>query len=357
MMVGSTKSQAAIILLIARKWPTAVVILAEYAAMSRWPTIGVVLAMAILVHRASNSTFAQVTWNVDNTANIGGHAVTTVIGSPTVVSTPFGNGLKFDGNDGVIVDANPIAGATTFTIEMLFRPDPIVNLSSNVPRILHVQSSIPPDHRATLEGRIVNGQWYLDAFLRSQRPGQANASVVNSLTLIDATKLHPLGQWYNFTMTYDGEQLRAYLNGQLELAGPLAVLATASGQVSLGMRHNQVNFFEGVIANVRFTPSIVNSADFLSAYAAGDYDRDGAIDADDYDKWKSDFGSAVANLGDGADGNRNGTIDAADYTVWCDAFPAGAADAAWGAGVPEPTTLLLLIIGLPTRCRKATSRR
>ncbi len=74
---------------------------------------------------------AQVTWDIDNTTNIGGHAVTTVVGSPTVVSTPFGNGLQFDG---IIVNANPIAGAASFTIEMLFRPDPIVNSSSNQPR-------------------------------------------------------------------------------------------------------------------------------------------------------------------------------------------------------------------------------
>lgn len=191
--------------------------------------------------------------------------MSTVVGSPTVVSTPFGNGLKFDGNDGIIVNADPVAGAATFTLEMLFRPDPIVNLNSNQPRILHLRSSIPPDHRATLEGRILAGQWHLDAFLRSQDAGQGNPNIIESLTLIDPTKLHPLSQWYNFTMTYDGSQLRAYLNGQLELSGALTVPAMAAGQTSLGMQHNQVNFFEGVITKVRFTPSLVDPANFMSA--------------------------------------------------------------------------------------------
>src|SRR5262245_63120981 len=90
---------------------------------------------------------AQVTWNIDNTTNIGGNAVTTVVGSPTVVSTPFGNGLKFDGNDGIVVDTDPVAGAANFTVEMLFRPDPIVLMSSNQPRVLHLQTfPNPPDH-------------------------------------------------------------------------------------------------------------------------------------------------------------------------------------------------------------------
>jgi hypothetical protein len=303
---------------------------------------------------------AQVTWDVDNTTNIGGNAVTLVRGSPTVIGTPFGNGLKFDGDDGIIVDADPVAGAANFTIEMLFRPDPIVLTTSNQPRILHLQSAIPPDHRATLEARITanNEQWYLDAFLRSQRPNQGNPSTVNSLTLIDETKLHPLGQWYNFAMTYDGVKLRAYLNGQLELEGDLAVLAMATGQTSLGSRHNGVNFFEGVIAKVRFTPSVVDPEDFLVAYAPGDYDRNGAIDGADYDQWKTDFGLAVATAGDGADGNRDGVVDTSDYTVWRDNLPVGGGAGRALQSAPEPATIPWLAAGAwMLAYRRATGQR
>ena len=170
--------------------------------MSRVRSVAVAVCSVGLLLGFGRESRAQVTWDVDNTTNIGGNAVTLVRAAPTVVSTPFGNGLKFDGDDGVIVNADPVAGAAAFTVEMLFRPDPIVNASSNVPRILHLQSANPPDHRATLEGRIApnNQQWWLDAFLKSQPVG-ANPF---SLALMDASKLHPLSQWYNFTMTYDG---------------------------------------------------------------------------------------------------------------------------------------------------------
>ena len=303
------------------------------------------LHCAALLSYAANLQ-AQVTWSIDNTTNIDGNAVAAVVGSPTPVSTPFGDALRFDGNDGVIVNANPIAGAANFTIEMLFRPDPIVNATSNMPRILHVQSSVPPDHRATLEGRIENGQWYLDAFLRSQRPGQANASVVNSLTLIDATKLHPLSHWYNFAMTYDGAQLRAYLNGVLELEGPLTVLATADGQVSLGMRHNRVNFFEGVIAKVRFTPSVVAPSEFLSRV------RSRRLRPERYGRRRglcrldATYGTVVGSNGDGADGNRDGTIDAADFTVWRDVLPDELSAGESSRAVPEPSISASCVVQL-----------
>lgn len=293
----------------------------------------------------SNAAHAQVTWNVDNTTSIGGNT-TTVIGNPIVVSTPFGDAVRFDGNDGLIVNTDPVAGAANFTVEMLFRPDPIMNALSNVPRVLHLQSMpSPPDHRATLEGRIVAGnQWYIDTFLQSQSASSSNPNVTTGLTLIEPTKLHPLSQWYNYALVYDGFQLKSYLNGQLESSGALAVQKMAVGRTSLGMRINQVNFFEGVIAKVRFTPSVVDPANFLSARIPGDYDQSGAVDELDYIAWKTTFGSSVAIAGDAADGNGNGIIDAADYTFWRDRASLGAGSLSPGENVPEPSSFVFLAL-------------
>jgi hypothetical protein len=89
------------------------------------------------------------------------------------------------------------------------------------------------------------------------------------------------------------------------------------------------------IAGIDYTPD--------PGTLAGDYDgNEQASQADDYAKWRADFGKLVA-VGNGADGSRNGVIDAADYVVWRQgASPAGAA----GASVPEPSALLLLASGL-----------
>jgi hypothetical protein len=79
---------------------------------------------------------------------------------------------------------------------------------------------------------------------------------------------------------------------------------------------------------------------FATAALAGDYNKDGAVDADDYTVWRSNFGS-TSNLD--ADGNNNGVIDAADYVVWKDNVGNTAA-AAQATAIPEPGTLLLCLL-------------
>lgn len=83
--------------------------------------------------------------------------------------------------------------------------------------------------------------------------------------------------------------------------------------------------------------------------ATGDYDRNGVVDAADYDVWRDAYGST--ELLD-ADGNSDGVIDAADYVVWRDAL----ANTASTASIPEPAGAVLLAAALLTRCA-ARSRK
>jgi len=75
----------------------------------------------------------------------------------------------------------------------------------------------------------------------------------------------------------------------------------------------------------------------------GDYNGDGVVSNADYNLWKSQFGTAGTLQNETA---TPGIVDAADYTAWRDhqtsALPGGGSLSA----VPEPTSVLLLVVGL-----------
>ena len=63
--------------------------------------------------------------------------------------------------------------------------------------------------------------------------------------------------------------------------------------------------------------SIINAKQDLRVTLAGDYNRDGTVDAADYPVWRNPLGSTTDLA---ADGNENGIVDEADYEVWKDAM-------------------------------------
>ena len=77
---------------------------------------------------------------------------------------------------------------------------------------------------------------------------------------------------------------------------------------------------------------------------AGDYDHDGAIDADDYQVWRQTFGTSGSQLA--ADGNKDGVVNAADYIVWRHRYVAPAMSSL--VAIPEPSSVILMILGVVT---------
>lgn len=77
---------------------------------------------------------------------------------------------------------------------------------------------------------------------------------------------------------------------------------------------------------------------------AGDYNGDGRVEAADYTVWRDSNGATGVPLYSGADGNGDGRIDHVDYQVWKDQY--GVSQPLDSTGVPEPTGLALLGIGL-----------
>jgi len=82
----------------------------------------------------------------------------------------------------------------------------------------------------------------------------------------------------------------------------------------------------------------------------GDYNDDGVVNAADYTVWRNTLGQSVSVLGAGADGDCDGMIDTGDYEFWKQHFGEVVSGGAGGGGiaavVPEPSAMLLMLVGL-----------
>lgn len=75
----------------------------------------------------------------------------------------------------------------------------------------------------------------------------------------------------------------------------------------------------------------------------GDYNGDGSVDAADYVVWRKTLGSTTELA---ADGNGSLVIDQGDYIHWRNNFGGTLPGSGAGGAVPEPETMLLVIVGL-----------
>ena len=216
-----------------------------------------VLAAALVAATAMAAADTAEVWIFDRTDRIGGHA-TTVLGHPRVIDTPLGKAVEFNGvDDALFVDVHPLAGAETFTLEILFRPD---RGGRPEQRFFHLQERDPKSGadtqtRMLMEIRVIGDQWALDSFALSGNTGKA---------LLDRSKLHPLGEWHHAAMVYDGRQLRNYVDGVLEGEGEVRLTRQGAGHSSAGVRINRVDWFKGAIRQARMTRRALAPAEFLA---------------------------------------------------------------------------------------------
>jgi len=204
---------------------------------------------AVLMSRTGDADApAVIDWKIDNLERIGGHPV-TVLGDPQIIKTDAGPALLFDGqDDALIVPANPIAGARSFTVEVVFRPDPG---GATEQRFLHMQSA--ETRRLLIETRVRGNDWFLDTFLKFDDSDR---------TLQAKEKLHRLGDWYHVALVYDGREMRHYVNGEQEISGLVAFAPLESGQTSIGCRLNRVFWFKGAIRRIRVTHAALGPEGF-----------------------------------------------------------------------------------------------
>ncbi|HVY93479.1 MAG TPA: LamG domain-containing protein [Bryobacteraceae bacterium] len=204
----------------------------------------------IVIAMSAALALAAETWRIDNLEAIGGHAA-TVLGHPKIIAAPDGKAVEFNGVDeAIFLDVHPLAGAKTWTWEVIFRPE-----SGGAPeqRFFHLQEN-GTENRMLFEIRVIGNQWCIDSLAKSGDAGKA---------LLDRTKLHPLDQWYHAAAVYDGHQFRNYVDGVLEGSAEIHLEPQKAGQTSLGVRINKVNYFKGAILEARMTPRALSPAEFL----------------------------------------------------------------------------------------------
>jgi Concanavalin A-like lectin/glucanases superfamily len=198
---------------------------------------------------------ASEVWTFDRLDRIGGHP-TTILGHPRVVESPLGKAVEFDGiDDALFVEVHPLAGASTFTWEAIFRPDG----GAREQRWFHLQE-VGSANRMLFEIRVDGDRWFLDSF---------NFSTSGTATLMNKASLHPLGVWYHVAAVYDGRVFRNYVNGRQDGAAEVDLSPQGPGRSSVGVRINLVNYFKGAIHASRFTRRALQPEAFLKVPSPG----------------------------------------------------------------------------------------
>ena len=221
--------------------------------------VATLIGLLCLLPARVSAQNASVTWRLDNLDRIGGHVV-RALGAPRVVQTELGQAVEFNGKtDGLVIDANPIAGLRAFTIELLFQPDAS---GPEEQRFLHIEEAGDTGSRALLELRMLPGgaSWTLDTFLRNRKTG---------LTLLDRSKGHPTAQWHTVAVVYDGRVMQHYVNGGRELSGEIEFPVHEGGRTSLGVRQTLVSWFKGRIHSVRISADALPASRLMRVPSAG----------------------------------------------------------------------------------------
>ena len=192
-------------------------------------------------------TDTTITWQLNDTKQIGNlHPV--ILGNPEIKNEGKEHSIYFNWKtDGLVMPGIPIEGWSQFSIEVLFKPD---GDGTTDPRFIHFEDTAR--NRGTFELRLTKeGQWYFDGFLKN---GKTN----KGLALIDSTKLHPVNKWYWAALVFDGKKMYSYINGQKELEGEIDFPPMTTGNISLGVRLNKVNWFKGQLREIRFHNTVLN---------------------------------------------------------------------------------------------------
>jgi len=239
-----------------------------------------------------------------------------------------------------------------FAIEMLFKPN--LDLAGS--------GQIPFQELAS-KGDCCAGtnSWYLlywgpDQGIQPPGTLRFGVNAQGPPNSVDSTATIPGDEYTHIVASYEAATQTGslFINGEFSNSAAFAnslPLSPGDPLVIGGLTGDQTNFARGIIDEVAYYARGLTAAEIadhfrsLTSTLVGDYDNDGEVDDEDFLIWKQEFGLTVDPVGIGADGNGDGIVNALDFAVWRNNLGA-TADPPGGATVPEPGSILLLVVGL-----------
>jgi len=213
--------------------------------------------LSIGITTENDSVYFEV-WELNSLEKIGGHSL-QVFGNPQIVKTDLGKAMKFDGiDDMLLVDHNPLAMVTEFTVEVIFKPASAYYVS-NAPRFIHFQDPADTANKRVLMELRLNekNEWWFDGFMLND---------LDELTLARKSLTHPVEEWAHAAITYKNKTFRTYINGIEELNGEIGFnqkLMNSTGKTSIGARMDMRNYYCGLIKMLKVTQKAIDPQQFI----------------------------------------------------------------------------------------------
>lgn len=152
--------------------------------------------------------------------SIGNYHLTTVGGSPAYSAQLFGNGMVCDNAESVSAVTN--CGITTANCSIAFWLSPTIDISTAASLLVQLNTGDTNDLGHGVQYEYNSGTRRL--FFRRSKWNVAHQGAYYNVTL-------GTSGWYHIVYTYDGTNVRGYVNGEL-VAGPTAASGNGSGTTS-----------------------------------------------------------------------------------------------------------------------------
>lgn len=181
----------------------------------------------------------HITWNIAELVSKSSPYV-QLYGTPHVAKVDSKSCVIFNGkSDSLTVNENPFAGASSFTIQVLVKPD---STGQQAQRFIHLEDK---DLRRLMVELRLSGKssWAMDTFLHSN---------LGDHPLLDMKYLHSCDAWHWTALVYDGHTMTSYIDGNKELSFDLPFSVMREGRVAIGSRLNHVYWFKGAISVIEF---------------------------------------------------------------------------------------------------------